>query len=83
MQVTRHKINPDTGEIREHKRWVKRRKQFYTGGSGFLVINDGLAAAREIEQLVTWWVRVTGHEREAFTMYDELHDAHRTIQSAG
>lgn len=77
MQVTRHKINFDTGEVRERKRWVKRRKQFYTGGSGFLVINDGLAAAREIQQLVEWWCRVTGHQAAEFTMYDRLHDAHR------
>lgn len=81
MQVTRHKINPQTGEVREYKRWTRRRKQFYTGGSGFLVVNDGLAAAREIESLVRWWVDVTGHAVADFTMHDELHQAHRDAQS--
>lgn len=81
VQVTRHKINSQTGEIREYRRWTKRRKQFYTGGSGFLVINDGLAAAHEIESLVTWWCRVTGHEAAEFTMHDELRQAHRDARA--
>lgn len=76
VQVTRHKINPVTGEMREYKRWTKRRKQFYNGGSGFLVVNDGLAAAHEIESLVRWWISAAGHESAEFTMYDELHRAH-------
>lgn len=76
VQVDRVSVNPLTGEIRERKRWVRRRRTFYTGGSGFLVVNDGLAAAAEIEQIIRWWLSVTGHELDAFTMYDELHRAH-------
>lgn len=82
VQVTRHKVNQKTGEIREYKRWVKRRKQFYTGGSGFLVVNDGLAAAHQIEALVRWWIAASGHETANFTMYDELHRAHREVVEA-
>lgn len=74
------KINQRTGEIREYERWSTKRVQHYRGGnsgSGFLVINDGLAAAEQLSQLVTWWVDVTGHQTAEFTMHDELHQAHR------
>ncbi|MHA3724606.1 hypothetical protein ACXR2T_12080 [Leucobacter sp. HY1910] len=81
VEVTRYRINERTGAIRESTRRVKRRKQHYTGGSGFLVVNDGLAAAAELEQLVSWWCEVTGHAAGAFSMYQRLRDAHGRIET--
>lgn len=82
VPVTRYKINARTGEIKEYIRHVKKRRQFYTGGSGFLVVNNGLAAAKDIELIVKWWISVTGHQVDDFTMYDELHQAHEHAETA-
>lgn len=79
IQVTRHKINFDTGEVKEVRRWVKRRKQFYSGGSGFLVVNNGLAAADELRQLMEWWVAESGHKTADFTLYDDVQTLHAAV----
>jgi hypothetical protein len=53
VSVERWSVNEQTGEVKVRRRTV-RRKQHYLKGqrSGFLVVNDGPAAARDIARIL-------------------------------
>lgn len=51
--VPRLRVNAATGEVKVQRRKVNRRSQYLTRGvSGFLVVNDGEAVARDIARLL-------------------------------
>lgn len=53
VTVPRMRVNVDTGEVRVTRRKVRRRRVLLAGqASGFLVVNDGAAAARDLARLL-------------------------------
>ena len=53
VSVPRLFVNPATGEVKVKRRNVNRRAQYLrNGSSGFLVVNDGEAVARDIARLL-------------------------------
>jgi hypothetical protein len=53
VDVPRLRINPVTGEVKIRRRRVNRRSQYLRNqSSGFLVVNDGEAVARDIARLL-------------------------------
>lgn len=53
VTVPRMRVNLDTGVVKVTRRKVRRRRILLAGQvSGFLVVNDGQAAARDIARLL-------------------------------
>ncbi len=53
VEVVRLRVDPATGEVRYRRRKVNRKRVQLRGrSSGFLVVNDGEATARDIARLL-------------------------------
>lgn len=53
VEVTRWKIDHDTGEVREYVRHVNRRVQYLKGRQvGFLSVNNGPATVTDIARIL-------------------------------